>query len=89
MDAYDKEILDIIQSNFPLDPRPYAVVGEAVGLPEAEGLAGGAAEIGGGAPPHGGQFRLAPLAGKAPSAGPRCPRTSLTPSCPKSTATPA
>lgn len=39
MDAYDKEILDIIQSNFPLDPRPYAVVGEAVGLTEAEVLA--------------------------------------------------
>lgn len=39
MDAYDKRILDIIQSNFPLDPRPYAVVGEQVGLTEAEVLA--------------------------------------------------
>lgn len=39
MDSYDKEILDIIQSNFPVDPRPYAVVGEAVGLTEAEVLA--------------------------------------------------
>lgn len=39
MDAYDKQILDIIQSHFPLDPRPYAVVGEAVGLTEAEVLA--------------------------------------------------
>lgn len=39
MDAYDKEILDIIQSSFPVDPRPYAVVGEAVGLTEAEVLA--------------------------------------------------
>jgi len=39
MDAYDKEILDIIQSSFPLDPRPYAVVGEQVGLTESEVLA--------------------------------------------------
>lgn len=39
MDAYDKEILDIIQSAFPLDSRPYAVVGEQVGLTEAEVLA--------------------------------------------------
>jgi len=39
MDDYDKEILDIIQSGFPVDPRPYAVVGQAVGLTEAEVLA--------------------------------------------------
>ena len=39
MDAYDKEILDIIQSSFPVDARPYAVVGEAVGLTESEVLA--------------------------------------------------
>lgn len=39
MDDYDKQILDIIQSSFPVDPRPYAVVGEQVGLTEAEVLA--------------------------------------------------
>lgn len=39
MDASDKQILDIIQSGFPLSPRPYAVVGEQVGLTEAEVLA--------------------------------------------------
>lgn len=39
MDAYDKQILDIIQSHFPLETRPYAVVGEQVGLSEAEVLA--------------------------------------------------
>jgi len=39
MDSYDKEILDIIQSSFPVDPRPYAVVGSQVGLTEAEVLA--------------------------------------------------
>lgn len=39
MDAYDKQILDIIQSSFPVDTRPYAVVGEQVGLTEAEVLA--------------------------------------------------
>ena len=39
LDAQDKQILDIIQSHFPIDPRPYAVVGEQVGLTEAEVLA--------------------------------------------------
>lgn len=39
MDAYDKQILDIIQSGFPVDARPYAVVGELVGLTESEVLA--------------------------------------------------
>jgi DNA-binding Lrp family transcriptional regulator len=39
VDAYDKQILDLIQSHFPLEPRPYAVVGEQVGLTEAEVLA--------------------------------------------------
>ncbi len=39
MDDYDKLILDIIQTNFPIEPRPYAVVGEQVGLTEAEVLA--------------------------------------------------
>jgi siroheme decarboxylase len=39
MDDYDKAILDIIQSNFPVASRPYAVVGEQVGLTEAEVLA--------------------------------------------------
>lgn len=39
MDSYDKKILDIIQSSFPIAPRPYAVVGEQVGLTESEVLA--------------------------------------------------
>jgi DNA-binding Lrp family transcriptional regulator len=39
MDALDKRILDIIQTGFPIAPRPYAVVGEQVGLTEAETLA--------------------------------------------------
>ncbi|WP_300154605.1 AsnC family transcriptional regulator [Solidesulfovibrio sp.] len=39
MDATDKRILDIIQTGFPIAPRPYAVVGEQVGLTEAETLA--------------------------------------------------
>lgn len=36
MDAIDRRILDIIQTNFPLAPRPYAVLGERLGLPEEE-----------------------------------------------------
>lgn len=39
MDDLDKKILDIIQSNFPLSPRPYKDLGEQVGLTEAEVLA--------------------------------------------------
>jgi len=39
MDAIDKQILDVIQSGFPLTPRPYAEVGEQLGLTEAETLA--------------------------------------------------
>ncbi len=38
MDSYDKQILDIIQSHFPLVSRPYEEVGKQVGLPEAEVL---------------------------------------------------
>lgn len=39
MDDYDKKILDIIQTGFPLESRPYAAVGAQVGLTEAETLA--------------------------------------------------
>ena len=39
MDALDRKILDIIQADFPLTPRPYACVGERTGLTEAEVLA--------------------------------------------------
>lgn len=39
MDAIDKKILDIIQTGFPLESRPYQVIGEQVGQTEAETLA--------------------------------------------------
>jgi len=39
MDAYDRKILDIIQSKYPVTARPYAEVGAQVGLTEAEVLA--------------------------------------------------
>jgi DNA-binding Lrp family transcriptional regulator len=39
MDAIDKKILDLIQTDFPLDPRPFARIGEQCGLTEAEALA--------------------------------------------------
>ena len=39
MDAYDRKILDIIQSSYPISARPYADVGAQVGLTEAEVLA--------------------------------------------------
>ncbi len=32
MDAIDKKILDLIQTDFPLDPRPYARIGEQFDL---------------------------------------------------------
>lgn len=36
LDQADRKILDIIQSDFPLASRPYAVVGERLGLSEME-----------------------------------------------------
>jgi DNA-binding Lrp family transcriptional regulator len=39
MDDTDKQILDIIQTGFPIEPRPYAVIGAQVGLTESEALA--------------------------------------------------
>jgi len=39
MDDLDRKILGVIQSGFPLEPRPYAVMGEELGLTEAEVLA--------------------------------------------------
>ena len=39
MDDLDRSILDVIQSGFPLEARPYAVLGEQLGLTEAEVLA--------------------------------------------------
>lgn len=39
MDALDKRLLDIIQTGFPLAPRPYAVLGERLGISEEEALA--------------------------------------------------
>ncbi|MDL2279291.1 AsnC family transcriptional regulator [Desulfovibrio sp. OttesenSCG-928-G11] len=38
LDAADRRILDIIQSAFPLEARPYAVIGAALGLAEEEVL---------------------------------------------------
>lgn len=39
MDALDKQILDLIQSEYPIESRPYAAVGGRLGLTEAEVLA--------------------------------------------------
>ena len=39
MDNIDKKILDIIQTDYPLVSRPYAAIGEQVGLTQAEALA--------------------------------------------------
>lgn len=38
LDAVDRRILSVIQSSFPLEPRPYAVIGEAAGVSEEEAL---------------------------------------------------
>ncbi|MDD4952528.1 MAG: siroheme decarboxylase subunit alpha [Desulfovibrionaceae bacterium] len=39
MDDLDKRILDLIQSDFPLEARPYDAIGARVGLTGAEALA--------------------------------------------------
>jgi DNA-binding Lrp family transcriptional regulator len=36
MDEKDQQIVDLIQTALPVDVRPYARIGEAVGLPESE-----------------------------------------------------
>lgn len=38
LDGPDRAILGLIQSGFPLESRPYAAIGKAVGLPEEECL---------------------------------------------------
>jgi DNA-binding Lrp family transcriptional regulator len=38
MDNIDKRLLDIIQTDFPLTPRPYAALGERLGISEQETL---------------------------------------------------
>lgn len=39
LSSTDRKVLTIIQSGFPITPRPYEVIGEQVGLTEAEALA--------------------------------------------------
>ncbi len=39
LNAADKKILDILQSNFPLSSRPYKVIGDEIGMEEEEVLA--------------------------------------------------
>lgn len=36
LDAVDRRILSLVQSSFPLESRPYAVIGEAAGVSEQE-----------------------------------------------------
>ena len=38
LDTVDRRLLDIIQTDFPLSPRPYAVLGERLGISEQEAL---------------------------------------------------
>ena len=38
LDNIDKKILDIIQTNFPLDSNPYHIIGEQVGISAKEAL---------------------------------------------------
>lgn len=38
MDDVDRRLLDIIQTGFPLSPRPYAELGEQTGISEEEAL---------------------------------------------------
>lgn len=38
LDLMDRRLLDIIQTGFPLAPRPYARLGEELGLPEMDVL---------------------------------------------------
>lgn len=39
LDTLDRKLLDIIQTGFPICPRPYAELGERLGITEVEALA--------------------------------------------------
>jgi len=39
LDAVDRRLLDLLQRDFPLNARPFAAIGESLGLPEEEVLA--------------------------------------------------
>ena len=39
LDDVDKKLLSVIQSGFPIEPRPYAVLGKQFGISEDEALA--------------------------------------------------
>jgi siroheme decarboxylase len=39
MDSQDKELLNVIQAGFPVEPHPYRVIGEKLGMDQAEVLA--------------------------------------------------
>ncbi|ABN56811.1 MULTISPECIES: siroheme decarboxylase subunit alpha [Methanoculleus] len=39
LDPLDRVLLQRVQDDFPLDPRPYRVIGEALGMPELEVMA--------------------------------------------------
>ena len=34
LEALDRELLNAVQWDFPLEPRPFAVLGERLGIPE-------------------------------------------------------
>ena len=36
MDGTDKKLITLIQADFPIEERPYAAVGEKLGIPEQE-----------------------------------------------------
>lgn len=38
LDATDRAILSMIQSSFPIEPRPYAIIGKETGISEQEAL---------------------------------------------------
>ncbi|MBO4300405.1 MAG: AsnC family transcriptional regulator [Desulfovibrio sp.] len=38
LDSVDRKLLDLIQTDFPLAPRPYALLGERLGIAEEEAL---------------------------------------------------
>lgn len=38
MDSKDKELLNLIQSGFPVEPHPYGIIGEQIGLTDQEVL---------------------------------------------------
>ena len=78
LDETDRRLLDIIQTAFPLTPRPYADLGTLLGIPEEEALERAACASGASSAAWVPTSSPTSWDSSPPSARPRCPMTRWT-----------